>query len=308
MAITSYQKLLLSLLLLWALVGCSATPVKPVENPPNNSLHRVEQATKPVVALVLGGGAARGFAHVGVIHALEQAGIQVDMVVGTSAGSVVGALYAGGIHGEQLLEIAKDLEREKVTDWMFPDRGVLRGERLQQLVNELLQDRPIESFEKLFAAVATDLESGQLMAFTSGNAGMAVRASSTFPGLVPPIEIGGREYVDGGLVSQVPVKVARALGATVVIAVDVSRQPLLRPELMSTLGVMQQSIIIMSKKIAEAEIGLADVVIHPDVGVIPIAGFEMREQAIAAGEQAGLAALPVIKRVVAQANRRMPQK
>ena len=252
-----------------------------------------------MIAFVLGSGAARGFAHVGVLKVLEENGIQADIVVGTSAGSVVGALYAGGIRGQALVEAAHQLDIKKLTDWAVPNRGVLKGQRLQLYVNELLHYRTIETLQTRFVAVATDLSVGELVAFNYGDTGMAVRASSSIPGFVQPVVIGEREYVDGGLVSQVPVRVAREMGADVIIAVDVSRNHLLQEQLQSTFAVMRQAIIIMSRRIADAEVGEADIHIRPEVGDISNTEFELRDQVLAVGEAATLAVIDDIKQTIA---------
>lgn len=298
----AFYNTLVLLLCSCLIAGCTTTPVAPdVTNPP----HRVPQpkitnSERPVIAFVLGGGAARGFAHVGVLKALEENGIEADIVVGTSAGSVVGSLYAGGIRGDELVEAAMNLNLSQLTDWMFPNRGVLRGELLQSYVNNLLDNRPIEKLDIPFIAAVTDLESGELVILNAGDTGMAVRASSAIPGLVQPVSINGREYVDGGLVSQVPVRIARRYGADLVIAVDVSRTPLPRPELGSTVALLRQSVIIMSNRIAETELEEADIVIRPAVGMINVGEFDSRDVAVLAGEQAALAAIPEIKRRLAE--------
>jgi NTE family protein len=283
------------------LAGCSIAPALPeTMNPPRTLPWQVpENREKPIVALALGSGAARGFAHVGALKVLEESGIEADIVVGSSAGSVVGVLYCGGIRGDALIEAARQLDMWQLTDWTLPDRGVIGGEELQAYVNKQLQGRMIEALDTPFVAVATNLESGEAVLFNSGDPGMAVRASSAIPGVVSPVNINGRDYVDGGLVSQVPVRIARQLGADVVIAIDVSRQPLPKEELESTLGVLQQSFIIMQRRIAEDEVAEADVVIRPAVGEIAVGEFSLREETIAAGKAAAQAALPEIKQLLA---------
>jgi len=298
-------RFLLLLLALVAAGGCANVPPAPVENPPRASdLQPLPRTREPLVAFVLGGGAARGFAHVGVLDALGRHGIAAQLVVGTSAGSVAGALYAGGLAGEQLKQEALRLERDRVTDFIFPDRGFVRGALLQQYVNEALDGRPIEDLPRRFVAVATDLRTGELIAFDRGDAGMAVRASSSVPGVVQPVRIGAREYVDGGLVSPVPVQVARALGADVIIAVDVSRPPETTEHILSTLDVLHQSLLIMGRVIAARELAEADVVIRPAVAGIGLGDFDQRAEAIAAGEAAAEAALPRIRAALAQARRK----
>jgi len=285
------------LLLLYLMVaaGCASAPVVSVVDPPAGGPHRPVVVDHPVIALVLGGGAARGFAHVGVIKTLEEHGISADIVVGTSAGSVVGALYAGGIRGDRLVAAALELDKKRLSDWVFPSRGFIRGELLQQYINESLRGRRIQELDKVFAAVATDLRSGGLVAFTRGDTGMAVRASSSVPGVFQPVMIGGREYVDGGLVSPVPVRVARRMGADIVIAVDVSRKAGDSGSLESTLDVLLQTIFIMGQTIGNLEVRGAEVVIRPDVSAIQMADFAHREWAIEQGAIAAKKAIPLVR-------------
>jgi len=297
--------ILITVMLVLGLSACAITPeLPPVKNAPKQiPKASVRIPDRAVVALVLGGGAARGFAHVGVLKVLEDNHIPVDIVVGTSAGSVVGALYAGGVRGESLVSAAEQLELGNLTDWVFPDRGVIKGEKLQIYVNDLLNDTPIEKLPIRFVAVATDLLNGQLVAFNQGNTGMAVRASSAIPGLVQPVNIAGRDYVDGGIVSQVPVIVAKKMGANVVIAVDVSQVLLNQSELNSTLAVMLQSNLIMSHKMTAREINQAHVIIRPVINGIKMNDFDLRDQALMAGEKATQAVLPTIRHVIDAVNK-----
>lgn len=254
----------------------------------------VKAKAAPRIALALGGGAARGFAHVGVIKTLEAHGIVPDMVAGTSAGSVAGALYAGGYGGFELQKVALQLDQDSVSDYALPDRGFLKGEQLQNYINRALQQRPIEKLNKPFAVVATDLQTGEMTVFRRGNSGMAVRASSSVPGVFQPVSIGGREYVDGGLVSPVPVRAARAMGADIVIAVDISSKPK-HARVKDTLDVLLQTFNIMGQSLARYEMAEADVVIQPGTGGIGSAEFEHKHLAIMEGEKAALAALPLIR-------------
>lgn len=268
--------------------GCSTAPeIK--EQPKPHPIART-----PKVALVLGGGAARGFAHVGVIKVLEAQGISPDIVVGTSAGSVVGALYAGGYSGFELQKIAFQLDEANVSDLVLPDRGFVKGEQLQSFINRTLQNRPIEKLNKIFATVATDLQSGELVMFRRGNTGMAVRASSSVPGVFQPYTIAGREYVDGGLTSPVPVKVARSLGADIIIAVDISAKPR-NAKINDSLGILLQTFAIMGNRISDYELMDADVVIRPNTAGIGSTDFEAKHLAIMEGEKAAQAALPAIR-------------
>jgi NTE family protein len=258
---------------------------------------------KPVkIGLALGGGAARGFAHVGVIKALENQGIIPDIVVGTSAGSVVGALYAAGNNGFELQKLAHRLDESKISDWSMPDRGVLKGEALQQFVNDAVGQRPLEGLKKPFAAVATDLQSGESIVFRTGNTGMAVRASSTVPGIFQPVTINGHEYVDGGLTSLIPVRAARQMGSDVVIAVDISSRPADKP-VRGTLEVLLQTVTIMGQSLSRYELREADIVIRPQVGGVGSTDFLARHDAILEGEKAVQQALPQIREILRKAGR-----
>jgi len=254
---------------------------------------------QPRIALALGGGAARGFAHVGVIKALEAQGIIPEIIVGTSAGAVVGALYAGGASGFELQRQVLQMEEAQFSDWSLPDRGVLKGEALQDFVNRAVGGRPMEKLGKLLAVVATDLQSGEAVVFRTGNTGMAVRASSSVPGIFQPVAINGRDYVDGGLVSPVPVRVARSLGATFVIAVDVSARPV-DGKIQSTIDVLLQAFSIMGQEIARRELPEADVVIRPYTPELRGTNFQDRHLAVLEGEKAVAAILPELKAKLAK--------
>ena len=289
------QRTLLSLLaapiLLTACVGLPSKPAAPPE----------VKVAKPVkIGLALGGGAARGFAHVGVIKTLEAHGIVPDLVAGTSAGAVVGALYAAGNDGFALQKLAHKLDESKISDWSLPDRGVLKGDALQKFINEVVGQRPLEGLKKPFGAVATDLASGEGILFRTGNTGQAVRASATVPGVFRPVPISGREYVDGGLSSLIPVRHARQMGADVVIAVDISARPG-NQNVRGTLDILLQTFTIMGQNMAHYELKDADVVIRPKVGNVGSTDFTARHDAILEGEQAALAALPQIKEALRKA-------
>lgn len=255
---------------------------------------------RPTIAFVLGGGGARGFAHTGALKVLDDAGIHADVVVGTSAGSFVGALYAGGIRNDELLATALKVEEDQLFDFVIPNRGFIEGNRLQTYLNAALNGRLIEQLSVPFVAVATELKSGRRVAFNRGDAGVAVRASCSVPGVFQPTMIEGEEYVDGGLTSPVPVKVARDLGADIVIAIDVSRRPVDRTDFGSTTAIMGQAIVIMEQSIALEETKFADVVIRPDLAKVPAADLAARTRAIAAGEEAARAALPRIRALIAE--------
>ncbi|WP_373974813.1 patatin-like phospholipase family protein [Chitinibacter sp. SCUT-21] len=247
------------------------------------------------IGLALGGGAAKGFAHIGVIKMLEANGIKVEVVSGTSAGSVVGSLYASGINVFDLQEKAVALDESQIRDVNLLGGGLVKGQKLQDYVNAQIGNKPFEKLAKPFAAVATDLDNGNRVVFTRGNVGQAVRASSSIPGIFAPTLIGPRKYVDGGVVSPVPVDAARQLGANFVIAVDISAKATGKSST-STLGMMNQAIVIMGQKLGEQELARADIVIRPKVGKIGAADFDQKNVAILEGEKAALAALPQIRK------------
>lgn len=254
------------------------------------------------VGLALGGGAARGFAHIGVIQVLEEAGIKPDLVVGTSAGSVVAALYASGKTGPQMQQVAETMEEAAITDWTLPlfSRGMLKGEALARYVNNLLGNRLIEDMKLPLGVVATDLQTGQGVLFRRGNTGTAVRASSAVPSVFQPVSIGGHDYVDGGLVSPVPVRFARQMGATYVVAVDISSPPE-GNQANDSLQILLQTFAIMSKSINNWELKEADLVVRPALPGVKSADFGARRRSIEAGRLAMQQALPGLRAALALA-------
>lgn len=249
------------------------------------------RSERPLVALALGGGGARGFAHIGVIKALEDAGIEADIVTGASSGAIVAALYAGGRRGGELWNIALTLEREDIVDFVLVGEGWVKGEALQNFVNRLVNDRPIEKLSRRFALVATEAESYRMTVFNRGNTGVAVRASASVPRLFVPPVINGEKYLDGGLTSPVPVKLARAMGADIVIAVDVSWFAQARNA--GEMGIEQRRRPYRYGLLAE-ELDAADIVITPQTVRTRMLDFDQREQNIIAGERAGREAAPRI--------------
>jgi NTE family protein len=253
---------------------------------------------KPVVGLVLGAGAARGFAHVGVIKALEAQGIRPDIVVGSSAGSVIAALLASGATGNDLNRLALSLDEATIADWGLPFAGrfggLIKGDALQNMVNREVQNKSIEQMRIPLGIVATELQSGQGVLFRTGNTGLAVRASCSVPGVFQPAVISGKEYVDGGLVAPVPVSYAKQMGATLVIAVNISSEPV-HQDASGTLGVLQQTISIMQRSINQYELKSADIVIQPRLKQMGGGDFKSRSAAILAGEAAAQEQMGLIK-------------
>lgn len=287
-----------------ALAGCAGLP-GPATQPPAPTPPRWRP---PRLGLALGGGAARGFAHIGVIQVLEAAGLRPDLVVGTSAGSLVAALYASGMDGQALEAAALQMEEVAIADWTLPlfNRGVLRGEALARYVNRQVNGRLLQDMALPLGILATDLASGQGVLFQRGDTGTAVRASSAVPGVFLPVTIEGRDYVDGGLVAPVPVPQARQMGAEVVLAVDISSPPQGQAT-GDVLRVMLQTFNIMGQSLNRHLLDSADVVLRPRLDGVGSANFNARQQAMAAGRAAMQAALPRLReQMVAQQKRASP--
>ncbi|PJI98777.1 NTE family protein [Acidovorax sp. 69] len=251
------------------------------------------------VGIALGGGAAKGFAHIGVIKMLEANGFAPAVISGTSAGSVVGALYASGMNAFEMQEKAVALDEAKIRDLQLSSGGLVLGQKLEDYVNEQVRRKPLEQMARPFVVVATRLEDGERTVFARGNTGQAVRASSSVPGVFQPVAIGKYHFVDGGIVSPVPVDAARQLGADIVIAVDISNKARGQTPA-NMLGALNQSIAIMGQKLGQAELARADVIIRPQVLDIGAADFSQRANAIVEGEKAALVAMPQIRERIAQ--------
>jgi len=290
------RKLIGILIFLIIVVSCApkAKEVRPTteSEPPS--------PPKPAkIALVLGAGASKGFAHVGVIKILESNKIPIHMIVGTSVGSVVGSFYASGYDAFQLQKLSFSIEKGDIVDLILPENGFVKGEKLEEFVNKIVKNTPMEKMKIPFYAVAADIQSGEEVAFGKGNTGMAVRASCSIPGVFRPVRIGERMYVDGGIVSPVAVDVAKRFGGDLIIAVDISAgTDRTLPE--NTIETILHSFNIMYSKLASMQIAKADVVIKPKVSHIGSADFSKRHEAILEGERAALVALPQIQQIVNQ--------
>ncbi len=308
--LASAAKALLMATCALTIAGC-ATPTLPVGGAPPVSNASAVVAAPPEVAapvapkrlpkigLALGGGATRGFAHVGVIQALEQAGIKADVVAGTSAGSLVAALYATGKSGSELQKAALAMDEAAIADWTLPifSRGVLRGEALARYVNGAVGNRLIENMQIPLGILATELKSGKGVLFRRGDTGTAVRASSSVPSVFLPVKIGALEYVDGGLVAPVPVRFVRQMGADLVIAVDISALP----EGNVTDNAVQmvlQTTAIMGKSINEFELQGADVVVLPLLPGMKGTDFSSRQKTIDAGRAAMQLQIPRLRELM----------
>ncbi|OTG83750.1 patatin-like phospholipase family protein [Acinetobacter sp. ANC 4648] len=261
-----------------ALVGCDKT----VKTPPQTTTIK---AREPIIAIALGGGGAKGFAHIGVLKVLESHGIKPKIVTGTSAGSFVGSIYASGKTPYQLQQIAQQLKESDIRDLTLNSQGFILGQKLQDYVNLNVANKPIEKFPIRFAAVATRLETGKKADFIKGNAGQAVRASCSIPNVFVPTSIGQAKYVDGGLVSPIPVQTAKDMGADIVIAVDISARPS-GSQPINMWGLLDQTINIMGQQSIQNELRQATIVIQPKVGHLGTLDLKASNQAVLEGEKA----------------------
>lgn len=273
-----------------SLIGCDkATKTSPQTTP--------IKAREPVIAIALGGGGAKGFAHIGVLKVLESHGIKPKIVTGTSAGSFVGSIYASGKTPFQLQQIALTLKESDIRDLTLNTQGIVQGQKLQNYVNQHVGNKPIERFPIRFAAVATRLDNGRKAEFIKGNAGQAVRASCSIPNVFVPAVIAGTKYIDGGLVSPIPVKTAKAMGADIVIAVDISARPVGNKPL-NMLGLLDQTINIMGQQSIQEELSQATVVIQPKVGHLGTLDLKASNQSILEGEKAAQLKITAIEKVI----------
>ncbi|MEQ1774457.1 MAG: patatin-like phospholipase family protein [Burkholderiales bacterium] len=292
----------LSLHLWWA-TGNAAEYAYEGTNPPRYAALRATDS-RPRLALVLGSGGRRGFAHAGVLRVLESEGIKPDLIVGVSIGSVIGALYAGGMSAADVEQLAMQLDLTDLRDLSWIHWGQVRGQKLENFVNDRVRNRPLESLGVRFAVVATRQHDGLMQIFNSGDTGVAVRASSAVPGRFYAVRIADVTYIDGDVASPVPVRAARTLGADMVIAVDISARVDNVPQ-----GVPDEWLQLDRdrRKRIDVETKFADVLIHPDIGYFAGTSGNYRQRVIAAAAEATRAALPRIRAaMVSVASKRVP--
>jgi len=282
--ITIHRLFSVFIILILFIASCAPMEIKPPPRPAK-------------IALVLGAGVSRGFAHIGVLKILESNKIPIHMIVGTSAGSFVGSIYAYGFTAFQLQKMSFSIERGDIVDLTIPDNGFVKGEKLEEYINTLLNNTPIEKLRIPFYAVATDIQNAQEVVFGKGNTGTAVRASCSIPGIFRPVKVGDRTYVDGGVVSPVAVDAAKRYGADFVIAVDISSDIGDRPP-ESTIETILQSVSIMYSKLSSIQLSKADIVIRPKVGYIGSSDFTKKHEAVLEGEKAAIEALPDINNLI----------
>jgi NTE family protein len=294
------RRLFLLIFLLSLVSSCAST-----QGPPATEL------PKPKIALVLGGGAARGFAHVGVIRALEQERIPIDMIVGTSVGSLIGAIYANDMNSFELEWTAFTLGKDDLFDYAFfsaiTGMGLAKGDKLEEFVKTKVSTANIENLKLPFAAVATDLNRGTRVVLDKGPVAKAVRASSAVPGVFNPVDYQGKLLADGGMMDNIPISVAREKGADIVIAVDISEN-VVNFNITNIVDVVLQSVNIMFNENTKTRKKDADVLITPAVGDVGMLDFTQKKRCMQAGIEATQKAMPEIKKKIEEWGKKAEKK
>lgn len=253
---------------------------------------------RPVIGLALGGGMARGCAHVGVLRELEKNEIPIDLIAGTSVGSLIGGAYASGLSPDQIEQLALTISWNDLGRVTISKLGFYNSERTEDYVRK---NFPVTEFEKIrlpFGAVATDIQSGKMVIFTEGSLPLAIRASCAMPIFYTPVMVNGRMMVDGGLVGHIPASVARLMGADVVIAVDVNSQHLPIPPPTHLFTVMSQALAVMGRSSVEYLYADADIVVRPKIEQVRPDDLSKAAEMIAAGEEATRLVIHRIKRLL----------
>ena len=254
---------------------------------------------EPKVALVLSGGSARGFAHVGVLRVLEQEKIPIHLIVGTSVGSLIGGLYAADPDSFQLEWTAFKLDKNDIMDvsLIYSKLGPVQGARLESFVEQHVKAKRIEDTKIPFVPVATDLNTGETVTLEKGPLAKAIRASSSIPGIFVPVVFGSRTLVDGGVTNNLACDIARQKGADVVIAVNLQKD-VRNTDISSLIDIIGQSVNIMVHEATKAKMRFADVVIEPDTRGVSLFDFSQKKALMEEGMKAARAAMPAIKQAL----------
>lgn len=269
-----------------------------------NEVNVLAPPQRPRVALVLGGGGARGFAHIGVLKILREEGIPVDLVTGTSIGALVGGLFAAGVPVEKMEHLAEDIGWEKITNIsaeavvkLLVAEKLLSTEKMEKYIAQQIGNKRFDELKIPFACVATDLKTGEKIIFREGLVVPAVRASATVPGVFEPVEYRQRYLVDGGLVDNLPVEVAKILGADIIIAVAVGAD-FTQYSTANILLTLNQAIYIQSEVLTQEEIKQAHLVVRPRVKDITAVELWRARECIDAGISATQKMIPEIKNLI----------
>ena len=257
-------------------------------------------ACRPGIGLALGGGFARGFAHLGVLRVLEENQIPVSHIAGSSVGSILGAAYASGAPLSRIMATCRTLRLRDIARWRVSRLGLASNHRLGNLIERVFESRQFEELRIPLAVVATDLSTGEPVVFTQGNLVDAIRASCAFPGLFEPVEIGTRCLADGGLVAPVPTRAIRELGASTVIGISVGMHDGHRGAPRNIFQVVSRAVSAAQKHQLEVWERHADLVLRPEVQSLAWDDFERAEEAIEAGAVAARRAIPRIQKLLSQ--------
>ncbi|MCX7858103.1 MAG: patatin-like phospholipase family protein [Deltaproteobacteria bacterium] len=279
-------KLVTIFILIFALFSCGTTP-------------EMKKKGEPKIALVLSGGSAKGFAHIGVIRVLEQEKIPIHMIVGTSVGSLIGGLYASNPDSFQLEWTAFKIEKSDILDFslIYSKLGPVQGQKLENFVEREAKVKKIEETKIPFFPVATDLNTGETVVLEKGSLAKAVRASCAIPGIFVPVSFGGRTLVDGGVTNNIPCDIARSKGADIVIAVNLLSN-ITNYEVDSVIDIIGQSISIMMFEKNREKLKHADILIEPDVRNVSLFDFSKKKELMEEGIKAAKAQIPKIKELI----------
>jgi NTE family protein len=256
---------------------------------------------EPKIALVLGGGSAKGFAHVGVIRVLDQEKIPIHMIVGTSVGSLIGGMYAANPDSFQLEWMAFKIDRNDILDFsiVYSKMGPVQGVRLESFVEQNVKARKVEETKIPFFPIATDLNTGETVILEKGSLARAIRASSSIPGIFVPVSFDNRTLVDGGVTDNVACDIAKAKGADIIIAVNLQRD-VKNYQIDSLLDIIGQSVAIMMRESSKAKLACADVIIEPDTKGIGMFDFTQKKQLMEEGIKAARLAMPKIREAISR--------
>lgn len=234
------------------------------------------------IGLALGSGAARGLAHIGILKALEENNINIDIISGSSAGALIGGLYCCGISPDMIRKLAIQIDKRMWMDLTVPRKGVLKGDRIEEILKLITGNKRIENLDKKLIIVATDLNKSEKVIIREGPVYKAIRASISIPGFFEPVRIGEKILVDGGVVDRVPVKVIKDEGADFVIAADVGFSDY-QSRLFHVFDIIQKSIDIMAERILEVDLSYADILLKPPLSHIESSKFEMVDECFQIG-------------------------
>jgi len=277
---------------------CASLPVQGQGRRRSLDVARHDPASRPGVALALGGGFARGFAHIGVLQVLEKNDIPISHIAGTSVGSILGAAYASGAPLDRLIETCRTLRVRDIARWRVSRLGLASNQCLGRLIERVFESRQFEDLRIPLSVVATDLATGEAVVFTHGPLVEVIRASCAFPGLFEPVEIGTRFLADGGLVAPVPTLAARNMGAATVIGVSVGMHDGYRGAPRNIFQVVSRAVSAAQKHQAEVWERHADLVLRPEVQGLAWDDFDRTAEAIEAGAAVARRALPRIRQLL----------